>query len=113
MPGLMRQSARVKPAVLWREQEPRVLARRCVAVAQTLSKSGSERRICRGVIMLSRQAKQLFYELAGPVMKVNGWRHRVLSSASKGSDGKVKIQFGPGRKNYIEDWINVDANMFT
>lgn len=63
--------------------------------------------------MLSRRAKQAFYDLAGPMMRANGWRHRSFSSARKGQDGAVKIQLGPGQRNYIDDWINVDANMFT
>jgi predicted SAM-dependent methyltransferase len=63
--------------------------------------------------MLSRRAKQGFYDLAGPLMKANGWRHRRFPSARSGHDGKVKIQLGPGQRNYVDDWINVDANMFT
>jgi predicted SAM-dependent methyltransferase len=27
--------------------------------------------------------------------------------------GKVKVHLGPGQKNYIPKWINIDANIFS
>jgi SAM-dependent methyltransferase len=63
--------------------------------------------------MLSRQAKTLFYALAGPVMKANGLRHRRFSTPAKASDGKVKVHLGPGQRKYIDEWINIDANTFS
>jgi predicted SAM-dependent methyltransferase len=60
--------------------------------------------------MLSRHAKAAFYLLCGPAMKFNGWVYR---SARAPSSGTVKVQLGPGQKNYLDGWINVDANAFS
>jgi predicted SAM-dependent methyltransferase len=60
--------------------------------------------------MLSRRAKATFYALAGPLMKLNGMRYRLLRAPQK---GHVKVHLGPGQNNYIDGWINVDANVFT
>ena len=60
--------------------------------------------------MISRKAKALFYQVAGPAMYVNGLLYKHLRSPEK---GLIKVQLGPGQKNYLEGWINVDANMFT
>lgn len=59
--------------------------------------------------MLSRQAKSVFYAVAGPVMAANGWRHRHL----RRWDQPLRMHLGPGQRNYIEGWVNVDANAFT
>ena len=59
--------------------------------------------------MLSRSTKAAFYSLAGPFMRLNGgWHRRFFSPA-----GTVRVQLGPGQKNYLQGWINVDANKFT
>lgn len=60
--------------------------------------------------MLSRRAKAAFYVLAGPAMSVNGWLYRALRAPRAGT---VKVHLGPGRSNYLEGWINVDANVLT
>ena len=60
--------------------------------------------------MLSRKAKATFYAIAGPLMKINGIIYRLLRAPKKGT---LKVHLGPGQKNYLEGWINVDANMFT
>ncbi len=60
--------------------------------------------------MLSRNAKAAFYALAGPFMKLNGFRYRWLRAPR---DGLLRIHLGPGQKNYIDGWFNVDANAFT
>ncbi|MBS0210619.1 MAG: methyltransferase domain-containing protein [Planctomycetes bacterium] len=60
--------------------------------------------------MLSRRAKAAFYAVCSPAMKLNGWVYRRLRAPR---DGTVKVQLGPGRVNYLDGWINVDANMFT
>ena len=59
--------------------------------------------------MLSRRVKALFYSLTGPVMAANGMRHRWGALPK----GMARAQLGPGQKNYIEGWINCDANIFT
>ena len=60
--------------------------------------------------MLSRKAKATFYKVAGPLMKINGRLYRHFRAPRQ---GVLKVQLGPGQKNYLEGWINVDANMFT
>ena len=60
--------------------------------------------------MLTRDSKALFYLVAGPFMKVNGLIHRHLRGITKED---LRVHLGPGQKNYMPGWINVDANMFT
>lgn len=62
------------------------------------------------VSMISRNAKAMFYFVAGPMMKINGFIYRRLRAPR---NGEVRVQLGPGQKKYIDGWINVDANMFT
>ena len=62
--------------------------------------------------MLARRTKRLYYQLAGPFMWANGVIYRSIRSPRPGG-GTVKVQLGPGQKNYIPGWINVDANIFT
>ena len=59
--------------------------------------------------MMSRAAKAAFYAVAGPLMKVNGLRHRLVGKTRPGA----RVHLGPGQKNYIDGWINCDANIFT
>jgi predicted SAM-dependent methyltransferase len=60
--------------------------------------------------MLSRAAKATFYQIAGPMMWLNG---RVYEALRAPPAGVVRVQLGPGQRNYLDGWINVDANMFT
>jgi predicted SAM-dependent methyltransferase len=60
--------------------------------------------------MLSRQAKAAFYALAGPLMAANGVIYRNFRAPRGGS---VRVHLGPGQRNYLPGWINMDANMFT
>jgi len=60
--------------------------------------------------MLSRTAKAAFYAAAGPLMKINGTIYRHFRAPK---NGELKVHLGPGQKNYIDGWKNVDANMFT
>ena len=61
-------------------------------------------------LVLSRQAKDNFYRLCGPLMKFNGFVYRKIRAPRV---GPLQVQFGPGKQNYVPGWINVDANMFT
>lgn len=64
--------------------------------------------------MLSRRAKHAFYLMAGPFMALNGIRIRYVSKLARIiTDEKKKLHLGPGQRNYIDGWINVDANIFT
>jgi len=60
--------------------------------------------------MISRKAKALFYQLAGPLMFVNSKVYKSIRAPRKGT---IKVHLGPGQQNYLQGWINVDANMFT
>ena len=60
--------------------------------------------------MLSRNKKALFYFLAGPLMKLNGWLYYFLKAPHLSI---FKVHLGPGKRTYLEGWINLDANMFT
>lgn len=60
--------------------------------------------------MLPRQVKAAYYTLLSIPMQANGWIYR-RARAPKG--GVVKVQLGPGQKNYLDGWVNVDANLFT
>ena len=59
--------------------------------------------------MLSRKAKSTFYSFAGPLMKING----IVYKKFRAQKDSLKVHLGPGQNNYIEGWVNVDANMFT
>lgn len=60
--------------------------------------------------MIKRSSKAAFYAVCGPLMRANGLLYRWFRTP-RGFTGRV--QLGPGQKNYIPGWINVDANMFT
>jgi predicted SAM-dependent methyltransferase len=60
--------------------------------------------------MLRRSEKERFYRIAGPLMWLNGRFYRLLRAPR---DGITRVQLGPGQKNYLNGWINVDANIFT
>jgi predicted SAM-dependent methyltransferase len=60
--------------------------------------------------VLTRRAKSAFYRVAGPLLWLNGRFYRALRAPR---NGHVRVHLGPGQKNYLEGWINLDANMFT
>ena len=60
--------------------------------------------------MLSRFIKASFYKVAGPLMWLNGSVYRAFRAPRSGAP---KVHLGPGQKNYLAGWINVDANIFT
>jgi predicted SAM-dependent methyltransferase len=62
--------------------------------------------------MLGYHTKRTFYVLAAPLMRANGAFYRSFL-APRAANGTVKVQLGPGQKNYLPGWLNVDANMFT
>ena len=59
--------------------------------------------------MLSREAKSLFYAAVGPVMWANGVRRRAFNARPD----RRRAHLGPGQKNYIDGWLNCDANIFS
>jgi predicted SAM-dependent methyltransferase len=60
--------------------------------------------------MLDRNVKALFYTAAGPMMRANGALFRSFRAPRTAA---LKVHLGPGQKNYLEGWVNVDANIFT
>ncbi len=61
--------------------------------------------------MLSRAAKEAFYKLASPLMRVNASIYKNFRFQK--SVPSIKAHLGPGQKKYMPGWINVDANTFT
>src|SRR5947209_5397502 len=60
--------------------------------------------------MISRRLKAAYYSLFRMHMKINSMLYKAVRSPS---EGLVKVHLGPGQKNYLPGWINVDANLFT
>ncbi len=60
--------------------------------------------------MLSRQAKAAFFAVTGPLMAANGFIYRHFRAPREGT---TRVHLGPGQRNYLGGWINLDANMFT
>jgi predicted SAM-dependent methyltransferase len=58
--------------------------------------------------MLPREIKALYYVAARVPMAVTSRVYRTLFSPRAGT---VKVHLGPGQRNYIDGWINVDANV--
>jgi predicted SAM-dependent methyltransferase len=59
--------------------------------------------------MISRGLKASYYTLFHYPMRVNAFRHRAFPLHRE----HAKVQLGPGQKNYIDGWVNVDANFLT
>lgn len=60
--------------------------------------------------MISRKLKATFYVAAGPFMRLNGIVYRHFRAPRSET---VKVHLGPGQRNYLTGWINVDANKFS
>lgn len=63
--------------------------------------------------MLSYWQKRLYYVAASPLMRVNAVVYKLFRAPKTGNGQSIKVHLGPGQKNYIDGWVNVDANMFT
>ena len=60
--------------------------------------------------MLKRYQKNLFFIIASPLMRINSFRIKYFNSFKK---KPLKLHLGPGQKKYIDEWINIDANMIS
>lgn len=60
--------------------------------------------------MMNRTAKAAFYALASPLMRANGAFYKFALAPR---NGVIKVHLGPGQRNYLPGWINIDANIFT
>lgn len=59
--------------------------------------------------MLKRSAKATYHRLMYYPMRLNAVRHRLFSRRKR----PAKVHLGPGQHNYLQGWINVDANFLT
>lgn len=59
--------------------------------------------------MLTRKQKETFYLMFSPFMRLNSFRLKFAFHLKK----NLKVHLGPGRRTYLDGWINVDANIFT
>jgi SAM-dependent methyltransferase len=60
--------------------------------------------------VISRRVKAIYYAAMAPLLRLNAVLYRVLRAPR---EGLVRVQLGPGQRNYLNGWINVDANKFT
>lgn len=63
--------------------------------------------------MLSREAKAAYFAAARIPMFLNGRLYRAFRAPKSSNLRTVKVQLGPGQKNYLSGWINIDANCMT
>jgi predicted SAM-dependent methyltransferase len=60
--------------------------------------------------VVSRRTKSTLMYLTSPLMRLNGILFRKFKASRKGYQ---KIHLGPGQRNYIQGWINLDMNIIT
>ncbi len=53
--------------------------------------------------------KRTFYSLFRYPMRTNAWVYKKFRSPKEG----LKVHLGPGQGNYINGWLNVDANFIS
>jgi len=56
--------------------------------------------------MVSRRTRKLFYAAFALPMRINGHLYRLLRQPKE----LLNVHLGCGQRNYIEGWVNVDAN---
>lgn len=60
--------------------------------------------------MISRGLKDFYYKISSPFLYINGGIFKYFRAPSSGT---VRVQLGPGQRNYLKNWLNLDANIFT
>jgi SAM-dependent methyltransferase len=60
--------------------------------------------------MVPRALKAAYYFLLSPAMRLNAASHRAFPRRV-GKAAPVRVHLGPGQRNYLEGWVNVDANL--
>ncbi len=63
--------------------------------------------------MMPYALKRMYFAVAKPLLAISGTTYRLLRSPPTGNQAVVRVQLGPGQRNYLDGWVNVDANMFT
>lgn len=61
--------------------------------------------------MISRRLKAAYYTIMRIPMRLNGVIYKSFRSPASGNDKLVKVHLGPGQKNYLDGWINLDSNL--
>lgn len=61
--------------------------------------------------MIPWTRKRTYYALLQLPMYLNGVAYRMFRCPATGSD--LKVHLGPGQKNYLPGWVNVDANVIS
>ena len=59
--------------------------------------------------MIPSTIKRAYYVLLQYPMRANGWVYKNFKCPKQG----LKVHLGPGQKNYLKGWVNVDANFIT
>jgi predicted SAM-dependent methyltransferase len=59
--------------------------------------------------MIPSILKRYYYIFLQYPMRLSGWFYKNFRSPQEG----LKVHLGPGQGNYLEGWINVDANFLT
>jgi SAM-dependent methyltransferase len=60
--------------------------------------------------MISRELKATYYALMRAPLWMSGLLYKHLL-APKAGVAPLRVQLGPGRKHYLEGWVNIDANL--
>jgi predicted SAM-dependent methyltransferase len=60
--------------------------------------------------MISRTLKEAYFQIMRYPMMMNGALYKAFRAPRS---GKLCVHLGPGQKNYLPKWVNVDANLFT
>jgi predicted SAM-dependent methyltransferase len=63
--------------------------------------------------MIPRELKVLFFILLSIPLQISGWFYRAFLAPKSGNRTLVRVQLGPGKRNYLDSWINVDANFIS
>ncbi len=59
--------------------------------------------------MLKRSYKSAYFAIFYYPMRANALRYRLFPSRIRSG----KVHLGPGRRNYLSGWTNIDANFMT
>src|SRR5215469_14543789 len=59
--------------------------------------------------MLNHNFRFLYFAMLYYPMRLNALRHRLFSAQLK----SARVHLGPGQRNYLNGWTNLDANFLT
>ena len=61
--------------------------------------------------MVLRKVKAAYFAIASPFMWLNGIIYRHFRAPTQ--EKVVKVHLGPGQRTYLDEWLNLDANIVT